>query len=192
MEGRTIMKRKGLLLVVLLLAPLLSCEEDIPLGDALSDVRSAAPTVCKDYCAWAQTCVWNAYSFDVAGAELAAAQQDWQQACVVTCANRSNKGAYVFEVEYGEGEDPHVYSFTKHVQGKTWTAYFKCLWDNSFYICGEYGMPELEVADEAGCTAYDTCVQILDIAMQYNWHAENENCHHEGFDNLWGGWSYIW
>jgi hypothetical protein len=189
------MKRIGLLLVVLLLVPLLSCEEDVVLSDALADARSAAPTVCKDYCAWAQTCVWNSYSFQAAGAELPAAQKDWQQACLVTCANRADKGTFVYEADYSEPDDMWTYTFNERVGGKPWTAYFKCLWDNEFWICGEYGMPELQVADEAACTAYDTCVQILDVAIQYNWHpdsGENGTCHHEGFDNLWDGWSIIW
>ena len=190
------MKSRGLLLVVLLLAPLLACDEEVPLGDALSDVKSAAPGACKDFCAWAQTCVWNSYDFDQAGPELEAAKQDWQQACVVSCANRSDRGAFIYEVEWGEGDDPHVYTFTKHVGGGAWTAYFGCLWDNEFWICGESGGPEMPITDEAACTAFDTCVQILEVALQFNWDPQGGGgegaCHHEGFDNIWDGWSYIW
>jgi hypothetical protein len=190
------MKPQGMLLVVLLLVPLLSCEEDVPLGEALTDVRSAAPTVCKDYCAWAQTCVWNSFDFETAGIELEAAKQDWQQACVVTCANRSSKGTFVYEYEWGQGEEPDVCTFTEQVKGKPWTAYFKCLWENSFWQCGEHGYPELVVANEADCTAYDTCVQILEVAMQYNWNPEGGGgegaCHHDGFDHLWDGWTSVW
>lgn len=189
------MKPHGMLLVALLLVPLLSCEEEVPLGEALSDVRSAAPTVCKDYCAWAQTCVWNSFGFEAAGIELEAAQQDWHQACVVTCANRSSKGTFIYEADWDEEAEMYTYTFTEQVKGKPWTAYFKCLWENSFWQCGEYGYPEVVVADEAACTAFDTCIQILEVAMQYNWNpeaGENGACHHDGFDHLWDSWNFVW
>jgi len=190
------MKPHGLPLVVLLLVPLLSCEEDVPLGEALSDVKAAAPTVCKDYCAWAQTCVWNSYNFEQAGPELEAVKQDWQKACVVTCANRSKNGAYVFEIDWSEPDQMNTYTFTKHVAGKPWTAYFKCLWDNSFWICGDWGGPDVQVSDEAACTAYDTCVQILEVAMQYSWNPNGNggegDCDHEGYDFLWDNFPFVW
>jgi hypothetical protein len=185
------MKSRGLLLVVLLMAPLLACDEEVKLGDALSDVKSAAPGVCKEYCAWAQTCVWNSYDFEQAGPELQAAKQDWQQACLVTCANRSDKGAFGYQREYGEGDDPDVYTINEHVDGGLWTAYYGCLWDNEFWICGDSGSPEIEIADEAACTAFNTCVQILEVALQYNWNPDANDgageCQREGFDFLWDG-----
>lgn len=193
------MKPQGILLVALLLVPLLSCEEDVPLGEALSDVRSAAPTVCKDYCAWAQQCVWNSYDFVVTGIELEAAKQDWQQACVVTCANRAGKGVFVYRADWNEQDEQYTFNFTEKLGGKIWSAYFKCLWDNTeahgFWICGEYGGPELEIADEAACATFATCIEILDIGLLYEWNpnaGENGDCHPQGFDALWDGWSYIW
>lgn len=189
------MKLRYVLIATTLLIPLLSCDPEPELGDAIADVKSAAPKVCKDFCAWAQGCVWNSFDHETAGGELEAAKQDWQQACVITCANRSAKGTFVYESEWNEETEQHTYTFTEKVGGKAWTAYFKCLWQNEFWDCSEWGTPDLLYDNEAACTAYDTCVQILDLAIQYNWHpdaGENGECRPDGFDHLWDGWSYIW
>jgi hypothetical protein len=195
-EGRTVMKPQGIVLAMLLLLTMFACDEEAKLGPALSDVRSAAPTVCKDFCAWAQGCAWNAFGFEATGVELPAAQQDWQNSCLVACANRAHKGSFFIEIEWQGGEEPPIYTFSEAIDGKPWTAYFECLWDNEFWDCDEHGNPELQYHTEQACSAYDGCIQILDGAMQYNWNPDGNggegSCDHQGFDYLWDGYTVIW
>jgi hypothetical protein len=189
------MKPQRVLLAFVMLALLISCEEDVKLGQAISDVRSAAPTVCKDYCPWARDCTWNSYPFEVAGTELEAARQDWQLSCVVTCANRASRGSFIYQYDWDDVEEVATYTFTEKVEGKPWTAYFKCLWDNELWICGEHGMPELVYDTQQACEAFNQCIGVLDVAIQYTWNpeaGEDGDCQHEGFDHLWGGWSFLW
>ena len=163
------------------------CNLDPELSEAIADVKAAAPKVCKNWCEQATTCYWNTQSTE--GLELDAAQSDYKNACITRCAFRAETGVYVFEQE-DDGEGGHIYDFKENVPGSDWKSYFQCLWDKALWECNEYGGLELAIPNEAACEQRDECHQLLDINMEYNWHAESEHCYGNGDEYIWDAWGY--
>ncbi len=180
-------------LVLVLLATCLApgCDVDPVLGEAIDDVNTAAPKVCKDWCEEVTLCHWNMLlenneGLAINGEELEEAKVSHKEACIANCAFRADNGVYVYEPD-NDG-DTTTYTFVEHLTGSLWTDYFRCIWDTDLWECSEYGIVTIDDSTEANCTARDECHQILNISDQLEWHDENEACYHDGYQHVWDLW----
>ncbi len=183
------MRVLSLALVLLATCLATGCDVDPVLGEAIDDVNTAAPKVCKDYCEEVTLCRWSTGIGEdvvVDGEELENAKVSYKEACIASCAFRADNGVYVFEPDHNG--DTTTYTFQEQLAGSLWTDYFRCMWDADLWECSEYGIIVIDNSTEANCEARDLCHQILDIADQLVWHAENETCYHDGYERIWELW----
>ena len=165
------------------------CDVDPVLGEAIDDVNTAAPKVCKDWCEEVTLCHWSTgigENVVVDGEELEAAKVSHKEACIASCAFRADNGVYVYEDDH-DG-DTTTCTFVEQLPGSLWTDYFRCMWDAALWECSEYGILVIDDTTEANCEARDVCHQILDIADQFVWHDENEACYRDGYELIWELW----
>ena len=179
------------LLVLLAICLGSGCNVDPVLGEAIDDVKAAAPKVCKDWCEEATLCYWstlleNDEDLVIDGEELEEAKVSHKEVCIANCAFRADNGVYVYEPDH-DG-DTTTYTFQEHLAGSLWTDYFRCMWDAALWVCSEHGNLIIDDTTEENCTTRDECHQILDIADQFVWHAENEECYHDGYERIWDLW----
>ncbi len=170
------------------LAP--GCDTDPVLSEAIDDVNTAAPKVCKDWCEEVTLCYWsmlleNNEGLAIDGEELENAKVSHKEACIANCAFRADNGVYVYG--YDHDGDTTTYTFVEQLVGSLWTDYFRCIWDADLWECSENGLT-IDDSTEANCEARDVCHLILDIADQLEWHGENEACYHDGYQHVWDLW----
>jgi hypothetical protein len=166
------------------------CDVDPVLGEAIDDVNTAAPKVCKDWCEEVTLCYWSTGIGEdvvVDGEELENAKVSHKETCIANCAFRADNGVYVRETDY---DDPTTtYTFVEHLAGSLWTDYFRCIWDADLWECSEHGFLIIDDSTEENCVARDECHQILNISDQLEWHdGENEGCYHDGYQQVWDLW----
>jgi len=176
-------------LVLLATCPAPGCDVDPVLGEAIDDVNTAAPKVCKDWCEEATLCYWATLiegDLVVDGDELEKAKVSHKKACIANCAFRADNGVYVFEPD--NEDDTTTYTFVEHLTGGVWRDYFLCMWDADIWECSEYGFLNIDDSTEENCEARSECHEILDIADQLVWNEENEACYHDGYERIWDLW----
>jgi hypothetical protein len=189
--------KNALVLVIALFGLAAGC--DPSLGEALDDVEAGAPGVCRDVCNPRTECEWQNLD-GVTGPESEALLNDLKTQCVIECAYRAENGVFVYEQDWDENAQANVYTVKEVLDGGIWVDYLECLVDSALWVCEDTNPnPEHEnwaYAVDTGtpedCTAYEACVALLGINLEYEWNPNaNEGegaCHPDGDEHLWGAW----
>jgi hypothetical protein len=171
-------------LAVLAACAALGCDPE--LSQALDDVSSTAPSICTTMCEKIVDCQWT--EFTSKGTEKENALADQKDACVVTCAYRAENGAYVYEYDYNNGEQP-IRTFSRAVSGGDLTSYLECLDEKGLWSCNsEHNQLEITADTEAKCTAWEECATSSNVILGYDWNPDDKNCYATSADNLWESW----
>lgn len=193
------MKRTTLLFAALLGIAAVGCDEEPSLEPSLDDVYATAPDACLTYCNDRVDCEWPNLG-TVGGEEGEAVKADTKDACVIECAYKAGKGSFYYE-ESWDGET-HTYTVEGRIAGELWAEFLTCLVDGLLFVCvdvdeSEDGQHmEFQLANDTAetCDAYNGCVALLGINLEYDWVPEaNEGagaCYASGNDRIWGDWEW--
>jgi hypothetical protein len=188
------MKKAIVLLTALLGLAVAGCDKEPSLGEALDDVYSTAPDSCVQYCNDLVECEWPNEG-TVGGTAAEALKSDTKDQCVVDCGYKAGNGVFVFEQNWTE-ETGATYDVKASLEGAVWADYMTCLVEAVLFTCVEpdedHPHWDYQIADgtTAACAAYDVCVQLLNINLEYNWNPEAlegaGECQPSGDEFIWG------
>jgi hypothetical protein len=190
--------KKGIALCAVLAALAAGCE-DPTLGQALDDVESAAPGVCRDFCNPKVDCSWQNLG-EISGPESGAMLADFKSQCVLDCAFKAENGVFVYEYDWDETTGAPIYTVKEVLDGGIWADTLACLIDAGLWICAdtnddaedENWVYEIDDGTTATCAAYNGCVALLEINLEFEWNPDaNEGaggCQASGDEFIWGDW----
>lgn len=157
------------------MALIFGCEDG--LAEAIEEVRSAAPEVCKDYCEDMVTCEWPASDGDEEENAFGAAIRR----CTVDCAWYMSDGAYV--VEGGVSGN----TYTDKVSGKELQEALECVYYAGGYRCSDEGGSDMHIFDppvESICNLCGACFGALGIDYRMMWNDPVSACQVTGTQTL--------
>jgi len=152
------------------------CEGD--LTDALDEVRSAAPEVCKDFCEDMITCEWAIAKGDLEDDAFSAQIRR----CTVDCAWYMTEGAYVVTADsLGQKE------YVDRVSGPSLREALDCAFYAGAYRCSDVGGHDAHLFAppvESICNLTGACMQKLDIDYGMTWNEAAATCDVTGSETV--------